>query len=1046
MHLTSYKPRGLGKLTIAKKKQRSIKAIMAKARKKSNTASSAGASEGIAINSKSIDIVEASAPHDVPVDKPPDDSDPNEARNAVVLSKKDPYWKRVLKQIKATFTHVGDKVVPRDGRKTQALQLRKKHEFKAPDQAIISAQDTSLKQLNPDDWTQLDVFLWFPLAQYCEPVICPRCKNPATFKQWPEKPREAVMDDRLVHILAPRYRCDCIASENIVDSRGKKTFETTFSCYDSQVLAGFTDATRRKYPYFHTHQNSISSRVIDGLVACMASSQSIGNFAQNLTGVHEKRRMEVELQYYKRDQMRMEKIEDYNKKLQIPRSLGAFAALPKPLSPSPRIDTNRSSDFVLSESFLISVWLDYFTCAKVIPGKDGTLSLTLEEFLNRRMQLLTGSVWKVDGSHKVSKLIRCTFTNTTSGKGEDFNPMEGIFTILNEYGEVIFQQPMLTMDFAGLEKGLKDMLNLRYKSRGVPLPLVIYTDNCCLDRSFFEKLFSDVDASYASPNVRLSETLPILELAPSAVVTVFEFEESDDKAKMMVRSIKAKLKAATRHNVTMRGSICPISLDLEWNSGDRSGRGSGTKVDRTPALVQLCLFDGSVYVWRIAQDYNIRSGTLKVHVPDALKQLLRDPTYTFVGRNIKGDQTKIANMKVPGFELKNILDVGAVAVKLRDSGHLVIPGLNAIKSYGHMSLQWLCETIARKTLKKENFVRLSHWSGIEKLSSDQRTYAAIDAYAGMLIYEAICDYTYPAATSAHSSDFQSGDEVHVICHEKVVALGVVQEKSRTFGNMFVTRGSRRGHIVKITEALDPDALLQYGVEEAPFNVCTYKELLECASGEKRALCDRNTLRLKSKWKHNSTPELYTGVSAGKGVEHDNWFADLSVRKMELGTGILELADDVDVNAVLQDELCGVYDTFIVDDDDDSSDTTTAAADSISESKEDPAESKETATPLLPDPKDGRSLPEIIESDEAWLKSIVEVLLDPFHAMQRISKKLYKKHGAFIIFMKRFRDAVFLLDADDVKRIEKYLKETKKLTPEETEEYKLTNWNFFVKHR
>ena len=75
----------------------------------------------------------------------------------------------------------------------------------------------------------------------------------------------------------------------------------------------------------------------------------------------------------------------------------------------------------------------------------GVPSIIAEDYMNRRMQLLTGQLWKVDGSHKVSTLI-ASFTNssTDSGNGEKVNPMKNIFIILNEFEEVIFQQPLLT--------------------------------------------------------------------------------------------------------------------------------------------------------------------------------------------------------------------------------------------------------------------------------------------------------------------------------------------------------------------------------------------------------------------------------------------------------------------------------------------------------------------------------------------------------------------------------------------------------------------------
>ena len=45
---------------------------------------------------------------------------------------------------------------------------------------------------------------------------------------------------------------------------------------------------------------------------------------------------------------------------------------------------------------------------------------------------------------------------------------------------------------------------------------------------------------------------------------------------------------------------------------------------------------------------------------------------------------------------------------------------------------------------------------------------------------------------------------------------------------------------------------------------------------------------------------------------------------------------------------------------------------------------------------------------------LNVRLDIFHALQRISKLCKSKHGAFKPFMARLRDACFIVNLDDIK--------------------------------
>ena len=61
-------------------------------------------------------------------------------------------------------------------------------------------------------------------------------------------------------------------------------------------------------------------------------------------------------------------------------------------------------------------------------------------------------------------------------------------------------------------------------------------------------------------------------------------------------------------------------------------------------------------------------------------------------------------------------------------------------------------------------------------------------------------------------------------------------------------------------------------------------------------------------------------------------------------------------------------------------------------------------------------------------------LDPFHAMQRLSKLVLKSHGACGAYMARLRDALFMVHSEDLAAVEAALRLLGK-TPEEIEEKK-----------
>eukprot|EP00951_Prasinocladus_malaysianus_P003505 scaffold24665_cov44-Prasinocladus_malaysianus.AAC.1 len=59
------------------------------------------------------------------------------------------------------------------------------------------------------------------------------------------------------------------------------------------------------------------------------------------------------------------------------------------------------------------------------------------------------------------------------------------------------------------------------------------------------------------------------------------------------------------------------------------------------------------------------------------------------------------------------------------------------------------------------------------------------------------------------------------------------------------------------------------------------------------------------------------------------------------------------------------------------------------------------------------------SASAW--ESVKVKLDPIHAMMRVEKRLSKNHGAYAVFMARFRDAIFVPDAEGISRLKERLR-------------------------
>jgi hypothetical protein len=242
---------------------------------------------------------------------------------------------------------------------------------------------------------------------------CPKCKQGAKFKSWPDKPREAVMVDCVVDLIAPRYQCTnaacCVelpsaassttevtspGSESEIETSAEDSDATrasfTFSALNSEVVQQFPDWVKVNFPFFVTHKNAVHSTLMNQLEYCMTSNQSLNDFSKELINSHETVLFEKEVRYYSYAAhlwKKSFKANIFTKKME---------GLPVPT----RMKSERATKAVLSVDYLLSVWYDYFSSYCVLLDLDGEV-ITKEQYIHRRMQLNTGRIWKVDGSHKV---------------------------------------------------------------------------------------------------------------------------------------------------------------------------------------------------------------------------------------------------------------------------------------------------------------------------------------------------------------------------------------------------------------------------------------------------------------------------------------------------------------------------------------------------------------------------------------------------------------------------------------------------------------------
>lgn len=168
-----------------------------------------------------------------------------------------------------------------------------------------------------------------------------------------------------------------------------------------------------------------------------------------------------------------------------------------------------------------------------------------------------------------------------------------------------------------------------------------------------------------------------------------------------------------------------------------------------------------LYYYRFGRKSNGERNKL----PESLKELLEDSNIKKVGSNILNDRTKLLedyDLILPKDSYVNISTL-AVARKV-----LTIP----------MSLQDLVtHMLGKKLLKPENIRLSENWTDVP-LNEDQISYAALDAYAGILVYWAIFLGQDPMFDDYSPTAIEPGKKVNVYdsTGSNVIATGTVSEQ------------------------------------------------------------------------------------------------------------------------------------------------------------------------------------------------------------------------------------------------------------------------------
>ena len=165
-------------------------------------------------------------------------------------------------------------------------------------------------------------------------------------------------------------------------------------------------------------------------------------------------------------------------------------------------------------------------------------------------------------------------------------------------------------------------------------------------------------------------------------------------------------------NGSARGRDC--GFDMEWKVSFKKGSG-----EAKTSLVQIAAANDDLSEKLVVLGRIHTAGLTR-----RFKRWIRDSTRGKTGFNVRGDAKKL--IRDFGLETSRVIELSALARERYEGGCPSAPS---------WSLARLCEHALGKTLPKDK-TRMSNWER-EELKEEQIKYAAMDAWASLLVYRAL---------------------------------------------------------------------------------------------------------------------------------------------------------------------------------------------------------------------------------------------------------------------------------------------------------------------
>ncbi|THU80100.1 hypothetical protein K435DRAFT_874751 [Dendrothele bispora CBS 962.96] len=700
----------------------------------------------------------------------------------------------------------------------------------------------------------------------------------------------------------------------------------SMSLHHPDILKQLPPDLADEFPAFLTHRSGIDKGLLALIRAGVAHRVSSNAWEDILRELHLREHDILELRY-------LHSIQDqqkYNEKWNI--------AQTKYIPFSAFDDRTQYAGHAPSKRYINNVYMDFME--------------SIRSCLDQCMSALTGHILQWDHSFKVPKYMM---------KLNGITAFVGLFTVLNELGQIRYQAFVPTKSLVHIQSGLMELVK-SLKEHGYPQPILGFTDNVAADMRTFIECIPSLGENVVAVNPTDSLNLPLMEL-PSDVASVH--------CKTATEIENASHGILELLDLESSNSVVHLGFDMEWEYSTGIG-GTGSK---KTALIQLAL-PKSVYLLRVY---------LLDKLPTPLLTILRSDRFIKVGRNIGGDFAKLrrdfSDFLLPeksGNHYNGTIELGSYAK------------CKQVVSEANSSLSTLVAATLRTKLSKE--MRASEWgSGV--LTQSQIHYAALDAWVALEIFTTL--KPLPEIGIPLTSATQIGQLVSLYSRQQEVARGKVVEQPQeiTILQMGVSelkevkmkvKASKTRALVEIFEVLAPACMIPHH----------RRTLMDVQNGQDKFLAVVSISSLRTYAPVNFPASNPTDVDIPRTLG-----PCILIKPPEIQTNVQSVMEQKELE-------CSEVDHFEIEDDPND------MIDSDDECEDEQV--VEIQEPSLVDEVQVFTQGKGMEYDS-------RILADVFHEIHKVTKTISRRHSLHKRFATAYSDTLLIPDEADKNAVEAVLK-------------------------